>query len=98
MEHCACAMRNFISYSFSSSSRTVSLRVTPCNSGLSSSVRLSVPATVTGWAGPDFQRGNPRPPLDLLHPYDSARMKMTPAKPAVGNWRNNGPEMLNPPS
>ena len=26
------------------------------------------------------------------HPYDAARMKMTPANPAVGNWRNNGPE------
>jgi hypothetical protein len=25
---------------------------------------------------------------------DAARMKMT---PAVGNWRNNGPEMLQPP-
>jgi hypothetical protein len=23
-------------------------------------------------------------------------MKMTPANPAVGNWRNNGPEMLDP--
>jgi hypothetical protein len=22
-----------------------------------------------------------RPPLDLLHPYDSAKMKMTPANP-----------------
>jgi hypothetical protein len=26
------------------------------------------------------------------------RMKMTPANPAVGNWRNNGQDMLNPPS
>jgi hypothetical protein len=43
--------------------------------------------------------GDPRPPLDLdlLHPYDAARMKMTPANPAVGNWRNNGSEMLEPP-
>jgi putative SOS response-associated peptidase YedK len=40
----------------------------------------------------------PRPPLDLLHPYDASRMKMTPANPAVGNWRNNGPEMLDAPS
>jgi len=24
-------------------------------------------------------------------------MKMTPANPAVGNWRNKGPEMLDPP-
>jgi len=22
-------------------------------------------------------------------------MKMTPANPSVGNWRNNGPDMLN---
>ena len=42
------------------------------------------------------ESGDPRPPLDLLHPYDAARMKMTPANPAVGNWRNNGPEMLRP--
>ena len=35
MEHCACAMRDFISCSFSSSSLTFSLQVTPCNSGLS---------------------------------------------------------------
>ena len=43
------------------------------------------------------ESGDPRPPLDLLHPYDAARMKMTPANPAVGNWRNNGPEMLQGP-
>ena len=34
-EHCACPMSASISCSFSSSSRTFSLRVTPCNSGLS---------------------------------------------------------------
>jgi putative SOS response-associated peptidase YedK len=34
--------------------------------------------------------------MDLLHPYDAARMKMTPANLAVGKWRNNGPEMLDP--
>jgi putative SOS response-associated peptidase YedK len=43
------------------------------------------------------ETGDPRPPFDLLHPYDAARMKMTPANPAVGNWRNNGPEMLQGP-
>jgi putative SOS response-associated peptidase YedK len=43
------------------------------------------------------QSGDPRPPLDLLYPYDASKMKMTPANPAVGNWRNNGPEMLDPP-
>jgi hypothetical protein len=43
------------------------------------------------------ESGDPRPPLDLLHLYDAARMKMTPANPAVGNWRNNGPEMLDGP-
>jgi putative SOS response-associated peptidase YedK len=50
------------------------------------------------WLGIDDKGSDPRPPLDLLHPYDAARMKMMPANPAVGNWRNNGPEMLNPPS
>jgi putative SOS response-associated peptidase YedK len=47
------------------------------------------------WLGIDDRGGDPRPPLDLLHPMDSKLMKMTPANPAVGNWRNNGPEMLN---
>jgi hypothetical protein len=42
-----------------------------------------------------MRRTDPRPPLDLLHPYDSGLMKMTPANPAVGNWRNNGPDLLN---
>src|SRR6202045_5307619 len=40
------------------------------------------------WLGIDDKGGDPRPPLDLLHPYDSSKMKMTPANPAVGNWRN----------
>lgn len=40
-------------------------------------------------------RGIPeQPPVDLLRPYDAAEMEMTPANPAVGNVRNNGPEML----
>jgi putative SOS response-associated peptidase YedK len=39
-------------------------------------------------------REDPRLPLDLLHPLDSDEMKMVRANPAVGNWRNNGPEML----
>lgn len=39
------------------------------------------------WLGIDDKGGDPRPPLDLLHPYDAARMKMTPANPAVGNWQ-----------
>jgi putative SOS response-associated peptidase YedK len=55
------------------------------------------PETYDRWLGIGDNGGDPRPPLDLLHPYDSARMKMTPANPAVGNWRNNGPEMLEPP-
>jgi putative SOS response-associated peptidase YedK len=38
---------------------------------------------------------DPRLPLDLLHPLASHMIKMLPANPAVGNWRNNGPEMLN---
>jgi putative SOS response-associated peptidase YedK len=46
------------------------------------------------WLGIDDKGGDPRLPLDLLHPYDASKMKMTPANPAVGNWRNNGPEML----
>jgi putative SOS response-associated peptidase YedK len=36
-----------------------------------------------------------RPPLDLLRPYESDGMRMTPADRLVGYLRNNGPEMLN---
>jgi putative SOS response-associated peptidase YedK len=36
-----------------------------------------------------------RPPLDLLRSYESEGTRMTPANHAVGNVRNNGPEMLN---
>jgi putative SOS response-associated peptidase YedK len=50
------------------------------------------------WLGIDGHSGDPRPPLDLLHPYDADKMTMRPANPAVGNWRNSGPEMLDPPS
>jgi putative SOS response-associated peptidase YedK len=40
-------------------------------------------------------REDPRLPLDLLYPLDSDEIKIFTANPAVGNWRNNGPEMLN---
>src|SRR5258707_13458220 len=46
------------------------------------------------WLGIDDKGGDPRPPLDLLHPYDADKMVMKAANPAVGNWRNNGPRML----
>jgi putative SOS response-associated peptidase YedK len=36
-----------------------------------------------------------RPPIDLLRPYEADGMRMTPANRAVGNVKNNGPEMLN---
>jgi putative SOS response-associated peptidase YedK len=50
------------------------------------------------WLGIDDKGGDPRPPFDLLHPFDADKMKMTPANPAVGNWRNNRPEMLEGPA
>jgi hypothetical protein len=49
------------------------------------------------WLGIDDKGGDPRPPFDLLRPYDAEKMNMTPANPAVGNWRSNGPEMLDSP-
>lgn len=36
-------------------------------------------------------------PLDLLQSYDATMMKAMEANPAVGNVRNNGPEMLDAP-
>lgn len=35
-----------------------------------------------------------QPPVDLLRPLDAEEMEMKPANPAVGDVRNNGPEML----
>ena len=35
-----------------------------------------------------------QPPVDLLRPFDAEEMEMKPANPAVGNVRNNSPEML----
>jgi putative SOS response-associated peptidase YedK len=43
-----------------------------------------------------LDRDSEKPPLaHLLRPYDSDEMQMAPCSPAVGNVRNNGPEMLN---
>ncbi len=36
-----------------------------------------------------------QPPIDLLRPYEADRMKASACNPAVGNVKNNGPEMLN---
>jgi putative SOS response-associated peptidase YedK len=36
-----------------------------------------------------------RPPVDLVRPFEADQMAMTQANRAVGNVRNNGPEMLN---
>jgi putative SOS response-associated peptidase YedK len=36
-----------------------------------------------------------RPPLDLLRPFESDRMRAAPCNPLVENVKNNGPEMLN---
>ncbi len=33
--------------------------------------------------------------MDLLRPFESEEMEMSPANEAVGNVRNNGPETLN---
>jgi putative SOS response-associated peptidase YedK len=42
---------------------------------------------------PDLEQ----PPLDLLRPFPAEDMQTAPANQAVGNPRNNGPEMLTPP-
>jgi putative SOS response-associated peptidase YedK len=33
-------------------------------------------------------------PVDLLRPYPADEMSAAPANPAVGNVKNNGPDML----
>jgi hypothetical protein len=58
--------------------------------------QAGLPKDYDQWLGIDDRGGDPRPPFDLLYPYD-AEMKMTLANPAVGNWRNNVPEMLDGP-
>jgi len=42
-----------------------------------------------------LERESERPPVDLLRPFESEAMAATPCNPLVGNFRNNGPEMLN---
>ena len=37
-----------------------------------------------------------QPPVDLLRPYPAEGMTAAPCNKAVGNVRNNGPEMLVP--
>ena len=45
-----------------------------------------------------LQRGHvEQPPVDLLRPYEADAMQAAPCNPAVGNVRNNGPEMLKGP-
>lgn len=36
-----------------------------------------------------------QPPIDLLRPYEADKMEASACNPAVGNVKNNGPEMLN---
>jgi hypothetical protein len=49
------------------------------------------------WARWLDRRVTERPPVDLLRPHESDAMEMAPCNPAVGNVRNNGPEMLGCP-
>ena len=41
-----------------------------------------------------LDRAEERPPLDLLRPFEPESMVKWPCNPLVGNFRNNGPEML----
>lgn len=36
-----------------------------------------------------------QPPIDLLRPYEADRTNTSACNPAVGNVKNNGPEILN---
>jgi putative SOS response-associated peptidase YedK len=42
-----------------------------------------------------LERGGERPPVDLLRTLDSEAMEAWACSPLVGNYRNNGPELLN---
>jgi len=42
-----------------------------------------------------LERESERPPVDPLRPFESERMVKWACNPLVGNFRNNGPEMLN---
>jgi putative SOS response-associated peptidase YedK len=41
-----------------------------------------------------LQRDSDEPPVDLLRPFESEQMVKWACNPLVGNFRNNGPEML----
>jgi putative SOS response-associated peptidase YedK len=47
------------------------------------------------WLSRDAERPAP---VHLLRPYDSEEMQLAPCNPAVGNVKNNGPEMLECPA
>jgi putative SOS response-associated peptidase YedK len=47
------------------------------------------------WLDRDSER---TAPVHLLRPYDSDEMQLAPCNPAVGNVKNNGPEMLGCPA
>jgi putative SOS response-associated peptidase YedK len=57
------------------------------------------PADYTRWLirdpGSSQGMGHGELPIDLLGSYDAEAMEAIPANKAVGNVRNNGPEMLN---
>jgi hypothetical protein len=46
------------------------------------------------WLGIADKGGDPRPPLDLLHPYDADKMVMKPANPAFGTGAITGRKCL----
>ena len=41
-----------------------------------------------------LDRDDPRPPTELLRPYEAEQMTLAPCSSKVGNVRNNGPELL----
>jgi hypothetical protein len=85
------------------------ITVARCADPRPSGTYLAPQKTTAGFLGIDDRGGDPRPPLDLLQPMDSKFMNVTPPSPATGNWRsklgpcgqgnwrNNGPEMLDGP-
>jgi putative SOS response-associated peptidase YedK len=52
---------------------------------------ILMPRDYERWLGRD---DSGRPPIDLLRPYDSVRMRSWRVSSAVGNVRNNAPELL----
>jgi hypothetical protein len=95
---CSCEQPLFLT-SRSQPSRNQSQRSRPLGNNFSDVCRSRFSCRVAAaglcWRSLNNLKSGADPPIDLLRPFESEEMQMSPANQLVGNVRNNGPEMLN---